>query len=102
VNKLKHKPKIKKNQDQVVQVKQNILSKLPKTLEATAKTTGAIIRKRAIKCAADLILIIFLYALTDISQRILAAVAGSIGIADISDQAWQKKRFNVKLGWVLY
>jgi hypothetical protein len=79
-------------------MKQKILSKLPSNLDESAKTNKAIIRKRKICNAADLILVLFLYALTDISQRLLAAFAAGMGIADISDQAWQKKRLNALRG----
>lgn len=83
-------------------LKQELLSKLPETIEESAKEYGAIVRKREIKNAIDLINVLFIYALTDISQRMLATFAGILEIADISDQAWQKKRYNAKIGLTAY
>jgi len=67
------------------------VSKLPQTLEETVKAYGAITRRRMIKSATDLMLALFIYASPGMSQRLLAACSAVIGIADISDQAWQKK-----------
>jgi len=91
VNKLNDTASEQEKQVVLMNIKQKIIAKLPTTLEESAKATGAIIRKRKIKRALDLITILFIYALTDISQRVLAAFAMNLGIADISDQAWQKK-----------
>jgi len=62
-----------------------ILQKLPRTLEESSKAYGVFIRKRKIKSAVNLITILLIYSLNDISQRILAAFACALGIADISD-----------------
>lgn len=80
--------------DQIIFIKTHIdkiLSKLPETLTESAKTYGAIIRHRAIKSASDLLLALLIYSSVSMSQRVLSAYAAVIGIADISDQAWQKK-----------
>lgn len=98
MNKLDGTTNEREKQVVLEQMKQKILNKLPRNLDVSAKATKAIERKRSIRCAAGLMLVLLIYALTDISQRLLAAFAGDIGIADISDQAWQKKRLNVCRG----
>ena len=47
-------------------------------------------RKRGIRSAADLLKILFLYACSKFSFRILACAACALGISDISDTAWRK------------
>ena len=79
---------------QVILVKsyiEKLLLKLPQTLEESAKRYGAIIRRRAIQSAVDLMLVLFIYASSGMSQRMLAASSAVMGAASISDQAWQKK-----------
>ena len=69
---------------------EKILSFLPEGLDELAFQTGAIKRKRGIHSAPDLLKILFLYACSNISFRILAAVSCALGISDISDTAWRK------------
>ena len=78
-------------QELLSKLNQCIIDKLPLTLEESAKEYGVLIRIREIKSALDLIKMMLIYAVTDISQRLLAVFAGVLGIAKISDQAWQKK-----------
>ena len=81
-------------QELIRKLNQYILQKLPQGLDESAKRYGALVRKREIKSGDELIKVLLIYALTNISQRLLAAFACFIGAADISDQAWQKKLQN--------
>ena len=72
---------------------ERILHKLPQTLDESAREHGALVRRREVKSANDLLLALFMYAITNMSQRVLAVCASIIGIADMSDQAWQKKLY---------
>lgn len=67
-----------------------ILSHLPSNLDEMAKTTGVLQRKRGIRCAVDLLRMLFLYASSNVSFRILAVAACALGISTISDTAWRK------------
>ena len=91
-----------KKQELLSKLNQLIADKLPPALDESAKEHGVLIRKREIKSALDLIKVMLIYAVTDISQRLLAAFAGILGIAKISDQAWQKKWQRANLGWLFY
>lgn len=71
-----------------------ILPHLPQQMEETAKHTGAIHRKRGVRSATDLLRMLFLYASSKFSFRILAVAACALGIADISDTAWRKRFSN--------
>jgi len=68
-----------------------VLHKIPGTLTESAKIYGAMVRHRVIKSASDLLIALFMYASTGMSQRVLSACAAVIGIGNMSDQAWQKK-----------
>ena len=70
---------------------QKILSHLPKNLDFIAKNSGVIKRKRSISSAVQLLKILFLYAASGLSFRLLATAAYGLGISDISDTAWRKK-----------
>jgi len=70
---------------------EKLLRKLPGTLVETAKSYGALVRRRVVKCARELILVLFIYATSDMSLRMLAASASAMGVASMSDQAWQKR-----------
>ena len=59
---------------------EKILPFLPEGLDELALQTGAIQRKRGIHSALDLLKILFLYACSNISFRILAAVSCALGI----------------------
>lgn len=75
---------------------ENLLRKLPNDMEATAQRYGALLRRRGIRSAKDLFMGLALYVAMALSQRALAAICS--GIANISDQAWQKKLSSVSLG----
>ena len=67
-----------------------ILPHLPQHMDEIAKHTGALQRKRGVCSCIDLLRILFLYASSDFSFRILAAAACALGISAISDTAWRK------------
>lgn len=71
-----------------------ILPHLPENLEELAQQTGALSRKRGIRSVQDLLKILFLYACSSLSFRILAVAACALGISDISDTAWRKRFSN--------
>jgi hypothetical protein len=68
-----------------------LLEKLPQSLDETAKQHGVLVRIRKIQSGYELIKVMIIYALMNLSQRLLAAFASLVDAADISDQAWQKK-----------
>ena len=68
-----------------------ILPHLPENLDELANKTGVIQRKRGVNSATDLLKILFLYACSKISFRILAFAACVLGISNISDTAWRKQ-----------
>lgn len=68
-----------------------ILPHLPKQLDKLAEQSGTLQRKRGIRSALDLLKILFLYACSDFSFRILASAACTLGIANVSDTAWRKR-----------
>lgn len=68
-----------------------ILPHLPQQMEEMAKRTGALHRKRGVCSCVDLLRMLFLYASSNFSFRILAAAACALGISVISDTAWRKR-----------
>ena len=68
-----------------------ILPHLPQNLETLAKNSGFLQRKRGISSVVGFLKILFLYAVSGISFRLLAAAACGLGISEISDTAWRKK-----------
>ena len=92
MNKLNDIPKEINDQINIVKTHiDKLLQKLPETLMETAKTYGAMVRQRVIKSPQELLLALLMYASSGISQRVLSACLAVIGMADMSDQAWQKK-----------
>lgn len=67
-----------------------ILPHLPQQMDEMAKRTGALRRKRGVCSSADLLRMLFLYACSNFSFRILAAAACALGISVISDTDWRK------------
>lgn len=67
-----------------------ILPHLPQQMDAMAKRTGVMQRKRGICSAIDLLRMLFLYASSNFSFRILATAACALGLSSISDTAWRK------------
>lgn len=68
-----------------------ILPYLPEDLDELAGEAGALKRRRGIHSVADLLKILFLYACSSISFRMLAAAACALGISNVSDTAWRKR-----------
>lgn len=68
-----------------------ILPHLPKQLDEMAKRTGSLQRKRGVCSSVDLLKMLFLYACSNCSFRILAVAACALGISSISDTAWRKR-----------
>ena len=64
-----------------------IRCELPENLEETALATGALIRKKGIWSAADLLRVILTYGVTDLSLKGVAAWATSVNIADLTGPA---------------
>lgn len=56
-------------------------------LELSARKTGAFIRPRKIKCAADLLRMTLAYCLSDMGLRLTAAWAAAVGLSDLSNVA---------------
>lgn len=67
-----------------------ILPFLPECLDALAKKTGAVQRKRGLHSTSGLLKMLFLYACPSISFRVLAAAAYALGISDISGTSLRK------------
>lgn len=68
-----------------------ILPCLPENLDRLAEETGAFRRKRGVRSVPDLLKMLFLYACSGFSFRILAAAACALGISGISEAAWRKR-----------
>ena len=68
-----------------------ILPHLPQQMDGMAKRTGALHRKRGVCSCVDLLRMLFLYASSNFSFRILATAACALGISAISDTAWRKR-----------
>jgi hypothetical protein len=60
-------------------------------LEATARTSGALVRRRAIRSAEMLLRLALAYGPGGLSLRAAAAWAGASGLADLSDTAVMKR-----------
>lgn len=56
-------------------------------LEATAKASGALVRRREIKSAEDLLRLVLAYGPCGMSLRTVAAWAGTMGLGELSDVA---------------
>src|SRR5260221_3778928 len=68
-------------------------------LEATAKDSGALVRRREIKNAADLLRLALAYGPCGMSLRTVAAWAETIGLGELSDVA-ALKRLRASAGWL--
>lgn len=83
--------KLDKNLQEVLEKwDKKILPFLPECLDGLARKTGIIQRKRGVRSASDLLKMLFLYACSSISFRVLAAAAYALGISDIFDTSWRK------------
>lgn len=70
---------------------QRLASLLPPDLDASAKASGALRRRRGIRCAADLLRVAFAYAVCDWPLRLVGAWLVTLGLADVSDVAILKR-----------
>lgn len=68
-----------------------LAGRLPQDLDASAKASGALIRRRGIRCAADLLRLVLAYAVCDWSLRMVGAWLVTLGLADLSDVAILKR-----------
>jgi hypothetical protein len=64
-----------------------VVALIPVDLEATARTSKALQRRRAIRSAEDLLRLILMYALWDWSLKLVGAWAASLRLAYLSDVA---------------
>ena len=80
---------------------QSVLSRLPSTLdiEQSARTLGALKRKREVKSADDLLRLILVYCVCGMSLRVTAAWAQCHNLATLSDVA-TLKRIRKALPWL--
>ena len=69
----------------------DITGKLQYDLQKSAHEYGAIVRVREVSDASLLLQLLLIYAISDISQKMLALCGFLIGAGNISDQAWQKR-----------
>src|ERR671917_1834326 len=60
-------------------------------LDATARASGALLRRRGIRSAATLLRLALAYGPGGLSLRAAAAWAGASGVADLSDTAVMKR-----------
>ena len=90
-----------KIQDIVALWKEKIETMLPDDIEESAKAKGALIRKRGVKSASDLLKLMLIYAVSTMSMRLLSLCAASMKIADITDVALGK-RFQKAGLWLAY
>ena len=75
--------KLDKNLQEVLEKwDKKILPFLPECLDGLARKTGIIQRKRGVRSASDLLKMLFLYACSSISFRVLAAAAYALAHSD--------------------
>ena len=73
-----------------------MLEQLPEGFEKAANETGAITRKREIKTAADLLLLVFLYVCHGLSLLEVSVIAKIKGIAIVFSLRNTKRSTNIK------
>ena len=88
-------------QELMSRLNEELRQKLPADLDESAKAKGAMVRKRKLNSAYGLITVLLIYSHTSISQRIMAVLSKEMGIANISDQAWQKRTAKC-VPWLIY
>lgn len=66
-------------------------SYFPSDLDSRLKSTGVMQRKRGVKCGMDFLKILLLFAVSNLSFRMLALSAAALSVSTISDTAWRKK-----------
>ena len=80
---------------------QEVLPQLPAEAEQHARTSGAFVRARGLKCATDLLRGLLAYVVCAPSLRHLGAWAVLIGLANLSHVAWQKRLQQART-WLLW
>ena len=80
---------------------QEVLSQLPANYEPQARTMGAFVRARRLRCVGDLLRGLLAYVLCAPSLRQLGAWAVLIGLANLSHVAWQKRLRHAR-DWLLW
>ncbi len=70
---------------------QELVGQLPQGLEASAKASGALRRRRGIRDAATLLRMALAYAVCDWPLRLVGAWLTTLGLADLSDVAILKR-----------
>jgi len=73
------------------------LERLPAGWEAAARSSGALVRKRAVQSAGDLLRLVLAYSLWDWSLRQVGAWACVLGLAHLSDVAVRKRLRRTRL-----
>lgn len=63
------------------------MSVLPADLEESARETGALVRRKKVPTAADLMRVIMAYAVSDLSMKDVGAWASALGLAEITGPA---------------
>jgi len=101
VNQPNNTPKCPEKQDVATYWAERIRSMLPADLDETAKSKGALVRKRGVKSAYNLLKLLLIYAVSTMSLRILSLSASSLKVADISDTALRKRFINSVI-WLAY
>lgn len=86
-----HTKNTKEKQDPHDKWMQEIGSYFPADLEERLKNSGVMKRKRGVKSGMDFLKILLLYAVSNLSFRMLALSAAALSISTISDTAWRKK-----------
>lgn len=76
-----------------------VLALLPADLEESARSAKALQRRREIRTAADLLRVILLYAVGDLSLRLTALWATLLGVGGLSHVAL-RERLQKARGWV--
>jgi len=87
------------DQDKAVLWAEQIRALFTGDLEESAKSTGALLRKRGVKSAFELLKLLLICAIATMSMRMLSLSAVSLNIADISDTA-MRKRIIKSVAWL--
>lgn len=80
---------------------QEVVERLPSDYEQQAEEQGALVRKREVRRASDLLRAVLAYVLCAPSFRQLGCWAVLIGLCNISEAAW-RKRLRRSTAWLLW
>lgn len=78
---------------------EEVVGRIPLDLEATARSSAALVRRREVCSASDLLRLVLAYALCDWSFRMVGAWACLIGLANLSDVA-VRQRLRASQRWL--